>query len=75
MLSCTAALPLCGQDPERRQARRSAGRTTRKIRVAYQSENGQAARRDDLAQPAGAGGSSDQIERDPSRSLRVSNGR
>ena len=52
---------LRGQDPERREARRSSRGTTDEVRAGDQSENRQADRPDDSASRAGAGGSGDQI--------------
>ena len=47
---------LCGQDPERRQARRSPGGAADEVRVHHQSESREADRPDDSAERAGAGG-------------------
>ena len=47
---------LRGQNPQRRQACRSAGRATDEVRVHYQSEGGEADRPDDSAKRTGAGG-------------------
>ena len=47
---------VCGQDSERRQARRSSGRAADEVRVHHQSESGQADRPDDSAECAGASG-------------------
>ena len=47
---------LCGQDPERRQARRSPGGAAEEVRVHHQSESGEADRPDDSAECVGAGG-------------------
>ena len=50
---------VCGQDSERRQARRSPRRAAEEVRVHHQSESGEADRPDDSAERAGAGGSGD----------------
>ena len=47
---------VCGQDFERREARRSSGTAANEVRIYYQSESRQADRPDDSAQRAGAGG-------------------
>ena len=47
---------LRGQDPERRQARRSSRRAADEVRVHHQSESRQANRPDDSAERAGEGG-------------------
>ena len=47
---------VCGQDSERRQARRSARRAADKVRADHQSESREADRPDDSAECAGAGG-------------------
>ena len=47
---------LRGQNPQRRQARRSAGGAADEVRVRHQSEDGEADRPDDSAERAGAGG-------------------
>ncbi len=47
---------LRGQNPEGRQACRSAGRAANEVRACDQSQNGEADRRDDAAESAGAGG-------------------
>ena len=52
---------LRGQDLERRQACRSAGRAADEVRVGDQSQNRQADRPDDSAERAGAGGQGDQV--------------
>ena len=54
---------LCGQDSERRQARRSACGTADEVRVDHQSEGREADRPDDPAECAGAGGQGDQMTR------------
>ena len=48
---------VCGQDSERRQARRSSSGAADEVRVHHQSESRQADRPDDSAERAGAGGS------------------
>ena len=52
---------LCGQDSERRQARRSSRGAADEVRVHHQPENRQADRPDDSAERAGEGGSGDQM--------------
>ena len=47
---------LCGQDSERRQARRPSRRAADEVRVHRQSESGEADRSDDSTECAGAGG-------------------
>ncbi len=49
---------VCGQDFERRQARRSACRAAHEVRSDHQYQGGQANRSDDSAECAGAGGQS-----------------
>ena len=52
---------LCGQDSERRQARRSSSGAAEEVRVHHQSESRQADRPDDSAERAGAGGQGHQV--------------
>ncbi len=52
---------LCGQNSQRCQARRSAGRAADEVRVHHQSESGEADRSDDSAECAGASGQGDQV--------------
>ena len=52
---------VCGQDSERRQARRSARGAADEVRVHHQSESGEADRPDDSAECAGASGQGDQM--------------
>ena len=47
---------VCGQDPERRQTRRSFGRATEEVRTDDQSQNGQADRVNDSSQRASESG-------------------
>ena len=47
---------LCGQDSERRQARRSACRAADEVRVRHQSQNSEANRPDDSTERAGESG-------------------
>ena len=47
---------LRGQNPERSQACRSAGRAADEVRAGDQSQDSEADRRDDSAERAGAGG-------------------
>jgi ABC transporter substrate binding protein len=47
---------LCGQDPERREARRSARRAAEEVRNGYQSESGKANRPGDSTECAGESG-------------------
>ena len=54
--TATGASLLRGQNPERRQACRSAGGAADEVRAGDQSENGEADRPDDSAERAGAGG-------------------
>ena len=54
---------LRGQNPEGRQARRTAGRAADEVRVGDQSQDGEADRRDDSAERAGEGGQGDQVRR------------
>ena len=51
------AATVCGQDPQRCQARRSSRGAADEVRVHHQSQSGEADRPDDSAECAGAGGS------------------
>ena len=53
---------LCGQDSERRKARRPPGGAADEVRVHHQSESGQADRPDDPAECAGASGQSHKMK-------------
>src|SRR5882724_2334639 len=52
---------LCGQDPQRRKARRPARRTAHKVRAGHQPQDCQGPRADDPALAPPAGGSGDRV--------------